>query len=203
MVLWEDSGTSLSYTRDGWGGDWERSFLTKPLSFIGTYEGKAFLRYHPSVEQYSRIDDHPGAPYLHPGTATLYYDGGGDIDLTINIPGEFNRTVNNLKLYDTNRLHEIHPASSAYDHMRVEGDVYGYAFDNLGKDVTFAVHGFTSGSTALGTWGFLDETRERFKQIGRGGWGVSYSDSSRTPAPELSHCSTQPGEGGRRYYCQQ
>ncbi len=197
LDLWEGPGSSLVWldpdspllrrTRSPFAYE----FLTEPLSFIGTYEGKAFLNYE-------------GTDLLYTGTASMYYDGG-DIDVTINIPGEFNRTWEGMRLYSSNIEREEHEMWSL-DTMRVEGDEYGYKFDTLGT--VPAVVGLTSGSTAGGyfwTRAGRDSPSRALESglvergtLGSGAWGVSYSDSSRTPAPELSHCSF---EGRKSYYC--
>ena len=204
LDLWEGSGSSLvwldpdsplfRFTR----GPFAYEFLAEPLSFIGTYEGKAFLNYK-------------GTDFLYTGTASMYYDGG-DIDVTINIPGEFNHTWEGMRLY-SNNIERDENELWQYDTMRVEGNEYGYAFDTLGTIPH--VHGLTSGSTAGGYFGMyagyagsyggrhspnraVDSGLVERGTVGRGGWGVSYSGSSRTPAPELSHCST---DGRKRYYC--
>ena len=201
MDLWEGSTSSLV-----WSGfnrsprfDYTYKFITRPLSFTGTYEGKAFLHYKRMISggSYSLADGR-GDAFLHRGTASLYYDGNV-IDVTIDIPGEFNHTWENFTQYSTRPMAVLHqqrkiPSSfSLYDSMIVKGDEYGYGFDNLGSVPSMI--GFTSGLTAGGYFGFLDYENGK---TGDGVWGVSYSDSSRTPAPELSHCSTEPHKS---YYC--
>ncbi len=203
LDLWEGPGSSLvwldpdsplfRFTRSPFAYE----FRTEPLSFIGTYEGKAFLNYK-------------GTDFLYTGTASMYYDGG-DIDVTINIPGEFNYTWEGLRLYSTN-IERDENELWQFDTMRVKGDEYGYEFSDRVTEPNMT--GLTSGSTAGGYFWTLagrdypiradspsravDSGLVERGTVGSGAWGVSYSDSSRTPAPELSHCST---DGRKRYYC--
>ena len=168
-------------------------FETEPLSFTGTYEGPAFLHYI-------------GTDFLYPGTASLQYDGS-DIDLTIDIPGEFNRTWESMTVTAVDP-HNIDYTKSLglYRGMsppeRTQGGelTYGHSiykydrrerFDRFGNRLASefigTASGFTSGSTAGG--GFRTPTGTRGEGIpwgyqghGIGAWAVSYADSS-DPAP--------------------
>ena len=210
MGLWEDSTSSLVWSATRYPGfrfpgGFAYEFITKPLSFTGTYEGKAFLRYKPA---YVYPPTNPGDTFLHTGTASLYYDGGV-IDVTIDIPGEFNHTWEDVRQYSTRGMVPPPRGSIHYNDMTVQGDEYGYGFGDIGYvgEPKPTMVGYTSGLTAGGYFGFSDESdpdgpKEIYAgdYIGKGAWGVSYSGSSRTPAPELSHCST---DGVKLYYCQQ
>ena len=210
MGLWEDSTSSLvwsatRYPDPRFPGGFAYEFITKPLSFTGTYEGKAFLRYR--LPDLSPLPG-SGDTFLHTGTSSLYYDGGV-IDVTIDIPGEFNHTWEDVRQYSTRGM-AVPRGSILYNDMTVQGDEYGYAFGDFGYfsgDPKPTMFGFTSGLTAGGYFGFNQETDPDGPKgiyggdyVGQGAWGVSYSGSSRTPAPELSHCST---DGVKLYYCQQ
>lgn len=213
MVLWEDPGGSRLVwldRRDGWRWDTGPNadllgyeFVSEPLSFTGTYEGKAFLR-------------HYGDAFLYPGTASLYFDGG-DIDITIDIPGVFNHTWESLGLNSADPSlvpdGELKPWSyggMSPPERTQDGELrYGYQFGNLGNPAktvygNATVWGYTSGSTAGGYFstntGPTGEGLPWYSDNGHGAWAVSYSDSSRTPAPELSHCSTSGG-GRIHHYC--
>ena len=192
MVLWEDpSGSRLSWLDRPWRDNthFGYEFRTEPLSFTGTYEGKAFLYYR-------------GTDFLYPGTSSLQYDGGG-IDLTIDIPGAFNNTWEDMTVVAVdpnlpdNRLmwdRGIRPPE------RTPGGelTYGYIFhgsdqrvvtDEFGNPesrVHSSAYGYTSGSTAGGYFATLNGPRGEgipwIYQVGIGAWAVSYSDSS-DPAP--------------------
>ena len=198
MVLWEDSsGWRLLWLDRPWADNtyFGYEFRTEPLSFTGTYEGQAFLHYI-------------GTDFLYPGTASLQYDGS-DIDLTIDIPGEFNRTWESMTVTAVDP-HNIDYTKSLglYRGMRpperTQGGelTYGHSFHKVDwREVTLtdgvgdyqasefvgAAWGFTSGSTAGG--GFRTPTGTTGEGIpwgyqghGIGAWAVSYSDSS-DPAP--------------------
>ena len=206
MDLWEDSTSSLVWLGylDGSRSNFDYEFITKPLSFTGTYEGKAFLHYEPEVPPggYPSADAVPkGHTFLHTGTASLYYDGNV-IDVTIDIPGEFNYTWEDAEQSSTRDL----PAADwSNKDMTVKGDEYGYRFTRYQGDPEPSLLGYTSGLSAGGYFWFNDrwdpdgpKTIYRGQYVGSGAWGVSYSGSSRTPAPELSHCRTLYS---LRYYC--
>ena len=206
MDLWEDSTSSLVWLGylGGYLSNFAYEFITKPLSFTGTYEGKAFLHYKPGLPPggYPSADAVPkGHTFLHTGTASLYYDGNV-IDVTIDIPGEFNYTWEDLEQYSTRDI----TGTWSQNDMTVKGDEYGYRFDGNQGDPKPSVSGYTSGLSAGGYFWFGDRSDPygpkriyRGDYVGNGAWGVSYSGSSRTPAPELSHCRTE--YDSLRYYC--
>ena len=215
--LWEGPGSSLvlldpdtimrSGLRAGHGQRgpilFQYEFVTEPLSFIGTYEGRSYLQYD-------------GRDFVFTGTASMQYDGSdGLIDVTVNIPGEFQYTFKDMKQFSTNPSGPSGGASTYWEHedMIVKGDQYGYYFNGTtfydGKNWQSFI-GFTSGSSAGGyfSMGAGEEHPSRAVGTGkvdrgtsgRGVWGVSYSGSSRTPAPELSSsCYTVEHPGS--YYC--